>query len=205
MAFRGSIQPERWNKILKHLDDLSRRAVKKVFCEDLVDYEFTFRTNGEIVPEPLSHVCFWQGCQKKTSYLCVKNFSQRKFFAVGILIDREDTPQRKIMVFKNKEIFDTNQMVVERNLYFLLKWCWIIPSNDTIWLCDYLRTKEYEIPISMEEVELDKIQIFSPMVIKNSWQKSLRKDTKGKTTGGFKSVEKDEEESDKQLSILKCK
>ena len=49
MAFRGTVKPERWNRILIPMDDMTRFAMNKAMGEGVFDYRFTWRTNSDII------------------------------------------------------------------------------------------------------------------------------------------------------------
>ena len=49
MAFRGAVKPERWNRILIPMDDMTRFAMYKALGEGIFDYRFTWRTNSDII------------------------------------------------------------------------------------------------------------------------------------------------------------
>ena len=49
MAFCDNVKPERWNKILRPMDDMSRLAVSREIGEGAFDYKFTWRTNNNIL------------------------------------------------------------------------------------------------------------------------------------------------------------
>ena len=55
MAFLGSVKPERWNQLLRLIDDMSRVAVSRVFGEGVFKYEFSWHTNNDILGS-------WIGC-----------------------------------------------------------------------------------------------------------------------------------------------
>ena len=46
MAFRGNIKPERWNRILNPMDDLSRVVISRVSGEKIFNYDYTWRMNN---------------------------------------------------------------------------------------------------------------------------------------------------------------
>lgn len=49
MAFCGTVKMERWNQILLLVDDMIRFAMKKSLGEGIFDYQFTWRTNSDII------------------------------------------------------------------------------------------------------------------------------------------------------------
>ena len=49
MAFRGNVKLERWNRVLNQVDDMSRIVVSHVIGEGLFNYEFSWRTNSDII------------------------------------------------------------------------------------------------------------------------------------------------------------
>ena len=59
MAFRGSIKPERWNRILNPVDGMTRIVVSRAIGEGFFNYEFTWRMNSDIIG-------LFIGCMAKT-------------------------------------------------------------------------------------------------------------------------------------------
>ena len=55
MAFCGPIKPQRWNRLLQPIDDMSWVAVSWVLGEGTFSYEYSWRTNSDIVD-------IWVGC-----------------------------------------------------------------------------------------------------------------------------------------------
>lgn len=55
MAFCGPITQERWNHLLRPIDDMSREAVSQDFGEGFFSYQYSWRTNIDIVG-------LWVGC-----------------------------------------------------------------------------------------------------------------------------------------------
>ena len=55
MAFCGSIKQERWNRLLRPIDDMSGVAVSYVLGEGIFNYEYSWRTNNDIIE-------LWVGC-----------------------------------------------------------------------------------------------------------------------------------------------
>ena len=55
MAFCGLIKLERWNWLLRPLDNMSQVAVSRALGEGVFSYDFTWRTNSDIVR-------IWVGC-----------------------------------------------------------------------------------------------------------------------------------------------
>ena len=49
MAFRGRIKPERWNRVLNQVDDMTHLAISQALGEGMFDYDFTWRTNSDII------------------------------------------------------------------------------------------------------------------------------------------------------------
>ena len=49
MAFCGQIMQERWNRILRPIDDMSRIAVSRALGEGIFSYDYSWRTNSDIV------------------------------------------------------------------------------------------------------------------------------------------------------------
>ena len=49
MAFKGNVKPERWNKILNPMDDLSRVIISRVIGKQAFNYDFTRRTNSLVI------------------------------------------------------------------------------------------------------------------------------------------------------------
>ena len=55
MAFYGLITQERWNRILRPIDDMSRIAVNRALGEGIFNYDYSWRTNSDIIG-------LWVGC-----------------------------------------------------------------------------------------------------------------------------------------------
>ena len=49
MAFHGNIKLERWNRILREVDDMTRIIVGRVIRESIFKYEYTWRTNSDVI------------------------------------------------------------------------------------------------------------------------------------------------------------
>ena len=49
MAFRGNVKPERWNKVLNQVDDMTRIVVSHIIGEGLFNYDFSWRANRAII------------------------------------------------------------------------------------------------------------------------------------------------------------
>ena len=49
MAFRGNTKPERWDHLLNPVDDMTRIVVNCVLGEGVFNYDFSWRTNSDIV------------------------------------------------------------------------------------------------------------------------------------------------------------
>ena len=49
MAFHGNVKPERWNHVLKLVDDMMRIVVSRALGEGFFKYNFTWRTNSDII------------------------------------------------------------------------------------------------------------------------------------------------------------
>ena len=49
MAFLGKVKPERWSRILRISDDMTRFAVSRALGEEVFDYSTTWRTNSSII------------------------------------------------------------------------------------------------------------------------------------------------------------
>ena len=41
VAFKGKVKPERWNRVLNQVDDMSYLAISHVLGEGILDYEFS--------------------------------------------------------------------------------------------------------------------------------------------------------------------
>lgn len=49
MTFHGYIKPECWSQILKPMDDISRITISRVIGEGIFNYNFTWRTNSNVI------------------------------------------------------------------------------------------------------------------------------------------------------------
>ena len=49
MAFCGAVKPERWNRILYLVNDMSHFAINKALGEGVFDYEYIWRINSNII------------------------------------------------------------------------------------------------------------------------------------------------------------
>lgn len=55
MAFYGPITQERWNRMLRPIDDMSHVAVSRALGEGVFSYQYSWRTNNDIIG-------LWVGC-----------------------------------------------------------------------------------------------------------------------------------------------
>ena len=49
MAFLGKIKPERWSRLLRITDDMTRFVVSRALGEEAFDYSAIWRTNSSII------------------------------------------------------------------------------------------------------------------------------------------------------------
>ena len=49
MDFHGNVKLERWNRVLRPVDGMTRIVVSRAIGEGFFKYEFTWRTNSDII------------------------------------------------------------------------------------------------------------------------------------------------------------
>ena len=157
MAFCGSVKPERWNRILYPLDNMTRFAINRALGEELFDYQYTWRTNSDIIGSLIGclvrarveaddivrlyrdlFVPSWRKGLEKAVYSIDSKFRipyPEKFMNLPVgHPDLVTAPRRQSLVIRENLAFYREWPKMEASLFFLLQWRGIIVEENMEWL-----------------------------------------------------------------------
>lgn len=195
MAFRGNIKPERWNHILRKVDNMTRITASRAIGEGYFDYEYTWRTNSDIIG-------IFIGCMAKAGvskwamvrlYLNLFNSTWCKgIIEVISSLDKNlyvpllemymnhppgsliiaNIPRRPTLVIRDSVAFNRNWPKMESHFHFLLGWRKIMIGADFSWLRNYLGLFKAYIHSGVDFENLDLVNFCAPNIDKSSRDKS---------------------------------
>ena len=179
MAFRGRIKPERWNRVLNQVDDMTRLAINRALGEGIFDYEFTWRTNSNIIGAFIKCLARAKIGKWEMFKLCSNLFNP--IWCIGLeeaimsldkkcrvplpkmymahplgSFDLAIVPRCPALVIRDNLAFSRAWSKMEASINFLLRWRGILDNLGKDWLQDYLNIfKSYVEP----GTNLDKLEI----------------------------------------------
>jgi hypothetical protein len=163
MAFRGSIKPERWSRILNLVDNMTRVVVSRAIGEGIFNYDFTWRTNSSIIGAFIgclakAELDKWE-MSRLYSNLFNSVWTHGMEEAIRSLDDRGRVPapeiymshppvslamafapRRSAIVIRNSQDFFEAWPNMKVSINFLLRWRGIKDDFGNEWLLKYLNT-----------------------------------------------------------------
>ena len=185
MAFCGPIRQERWNRISRPIDDMSRVAVSRVLGEGVFSYEYSWRTNSDIVG-------LWVGCLMRAGIekwdtvrithnifdpcwlvgleLAVANIDARLRIPLPEAYMEFDinsqemvrSPKRPCMIIRDNIQFYKEWPRMELSIKFLLRWRGIIEDHGKEWLTEYLKAYDAYIHPEVDFNDMDNVEFCLP-------------------------------------------
>ena len=161
MAFLGKVTPERWSRLLRNVDDMTRFAVSRVIGEDEFDYRATWRTNSTIIgsfigvmirakigKEEIVRLCeeifnpVWRrGLEKAVHSIDEKGRIPFPEKYMELPLDAEElktAPRRQCLLVRNNLVFFRAWPRMEASVNFLLRWRGIRVEDNLDWAVNYI-------------------------------------------------------------------
>ncbi|GLJ50173.1 hypothetical protein SUGI_1067500 [Cryptomeria japonica] len=90
MAFRGKVKKDRWHKVLLDLDDLSVRAIQEIMGEDVINYDYRFRVNLDILATFMAILLVIKVSKADAIFLCKAIFRKELLWGMEIAVNNVD-------------------------------------------------------------------------------------------------------------------
>jgi hypothetical protein len=161
MASRGMVKPERWNRILIPMNDMTRFAMNKALGEGVFDYRYTWRTNSDIIgvfigclvkanvhPDHIVRLCrdLFISAWRKRLEQAVFSIGHRsripypeKYMNLPVgHPDLATAPRRQSLEIREHTTCQREWHKMEASLNVLFRWRGIIDEDNTDWLINFL-------------------------------------------------------------------
>ena len=194
MAFRGAVKPERWNRILIPVDDMTRFAMNKALGKGVFEYRFTWRTNSDIIgafigclirtniqADHIIRLCrdLFVSAWRKGLEQAVHSIDNRfqipypeKYMSLPIgHPDLDTAPRRQSLIIRENLAFYREWTKMEASLNFLLRWRGIIMEDNRAWLTNYLRLFNAHIQEGVTFENLEDLDFSTPNAERTSKRK----------------------------------
>ena len=185
MAFCGPVKQERWNRLLRPIDDMSRVAISRALGEGVFNYEYTWRTNSDIIG-------LWVGCLARAGIdkwdiirITYNTFDPSWLLGLEEVVANIDeklriplpeaymemeeaskvpasNPRRPCLVIRDNPHFFREWPRMEVSINFLLRWRGIIDDPNQEWLRNYLKVYGAYIEPNTNFKNLEKLEFSLP-------------------------------------------
>lgn len=180
LAFLGKIKPERWNRLLRITDDMTRFAVNRALGEESFDYSATWRTNSSIIgsfiglmvrakipKEDIIRLCFdifstvWRKGLKKAVYSIDEKgripYPEKYMGLPEGAEELKTAPRRQSLCVREGLAFYKEWPRMEASITFLLRWRGIIVEDNKEWVPQYLKLFNVYIEPGVSFEDLSKV------------------------------------------------
>lgn len=194
MAFCGAVKPERWNRLLNPVDDMTRFAISRALGEGVFDYQYTWRTNSDIIGSFIGCLVRAKVDANDIISLCRnlfvptwrKGLEQAVFSIDGkfriplperymsLPVGHPDlitAPRRQSLFIRENFAFYKEWPKMEASLHFLLRWRGIIIEENKDWLLSYLHRFNAYVKPGVSFDNLEDLVFITPNTEKSSREK----------------------------------
>lgn len=195
MAFCGEVKPERWNRILLATDEMTRFALNKALGEGVFNYEYTWRTNSDVIEtligclaraeingDNIIRLCrnLFVPAWRKGLEQAVHSMDNRlriplpeRYMSLPIgHPDLVTAPRRHSLIIRDNFKFMQEWPQMKNSLNFLLRWRGIIQEGNTRWLSEYLRQNNAYVQRGVSFENLDDVEFSTPNAERTSRRKT---------------------------------